>query len=240
MGFFDRLKKQKKRENQEENKMGQELSASEKLSTDLQRQINDLYKEKNDAYQEQMNGWYKTEQEIQGQLDARSDLDTTKYLDDVVAKQAKEVMTEMSEDEDFSKRAEPPKDFNKSRVTAEKAKAINKQISIVNGGVLLYVYNHPTPPFLNPLNYLGLTFLLTKEQLGILEGAEEQNLNYARNHMTDEELGEYLEKELAIVKKYRAEDKFNTVEQQKILDFAIGTADNFLDSLHTEKSQSRR
>lgn len=47
---------------------------------------------------------------------------------------------------------------------------------------------------------MGLTFLLTKEQLGILEGAEEQNLNYARNHMTDEELGEYLEKELAIVK----------------------------------------
>lgn len=67
------------------------------------------------------------------------------------------------------------------------------------------------------MNYLGLTFLLTKEQLGILEGAEEQNLNYARNHMTDEELGEYLEKELA-----------------------IDTADNFLDSLHAEKSQSRR
>lgn len=74
---------------------------------------------------------------------------------------------------------------------------------------------------------MGLTFLLTKEQLEILEGAEEQNLNYARNHMTDEKLGEYLEKELAIVKKYRAEDKFNTVEQQKILDFAIDTADNF-------------
>ena len=54
--------------------------------------------------------------------------------------------------------------------------------------------------------------------------------------MTDEELGEYLEKELAIVKKHRAEDKFNTAEQQKILDFAIGTADNFLDSLHAEKS----
>lgn len=67
------------------------------------------------------------------------------------------------------------------------------------------------------MNYLGLTFLLTKEQLGILEGTEEQNLNYARNHMTDEELGEYLEKELA-----------------------IDTADNFLDSLHAEKSQSRR
>ena len=58
--------------------------------------------------------------------------------------------------------------------------------------------------------------------------------------MTDEEFGEYLEKELAIVKKHRAEDKFNTVEQQKILDFAIGTADNFLDSLYAEKSQSRR
>ena len=58
--------------------------------------------------------------------------------------------------------------------------------------------------------------------------------------MTDEELGEYLEKELAIVKKHRAEDKFNTVEQQKNLDFAIGTADNFFDSLHAEKSQSRR
>lgn len=87
---------------------------------------------------------------------------------------------------------------------------------------------------------MGLTFLLTKEQLGILEVAEEQNLNYARNHMTEEELGEYLEKELAIVKKHRAEDKFNTAEQQKILDFAIGTADNFLDSLHAEKSQSRR
>ena len=93
MGFFDRFKKQKKEENQEENKMGQELSASEKLSTDLQRQINDLYKEKNDAYQEQMNGWRKVEQEIQGQLDARSDLDTTKYLDDVVANQAKEFIT---------------------------------------------------------------------------------------------------------------------------------------------------
>lgn len=35
--------------------------------------------------------------------------------------------------------------------------------------------------------------------------------------MTDEELGEYLEKELA-----------------------IDTADNFLDSLHAKKSQSRR
>ena len=240
MGFFDRFKKQKKEENQDENKMGQELSASEKLSADLQRQINDLYKEKNEAYQEQMNGWRKVEQEIQGQLAARSDLDTTKYLDDVVDKQTKNFISEMAGDEDFSKSAEPPKDFNKSRVTAEKAKVINKQISIVDGGAGIYIYNHPTPPFLNPLNYLGLTFLLTKEQLGILEGAEEQNLNYARNHMTDEELGEYLEKELAIVKKYRAEDKFNTVEQQKILDFAIGTADNFLDSLHAEKSQSRR
>lgn len=37
MGFFDRFKKQKKEENQEENKMGQELSASEKLSADLQK-----------------------------------------------------------------------------------------------------------------------------------------------------------------------------------------------------------
>ena len=37
MGFFDRFKNQKKEENQEENKMGQELSASEKLSADLQK-----------------------------------------------------------------------------------------------------------------------------------------------------------------------------------------------------------
>lgn len=49
-----------------------------------------------------------------------------------------------------------------------------------------------------------------------------------------------MEKELAIVKKHRAEDKFNTAEQQKILDFAIDIADNFLDSLYAEKSQSRR
>ena len=99
MGIFDRFKKPKKEENQEEIKMGQELSASEKLSADLQRQIDDLYKERNAAYQEQMNGWRKVEQEILGQLAARSDLDTTKYLDDVVAKQAKEVITEMAEDE---------------------------------------------------------------------------------------------------------------------------------------------
>lgn len=240
MEFFDRFKKTKKKENQEDNKMGQELSASEKLSVDLQSQIDDLYKEKNEAYQEQMNGWHKVEQEIQNQLAAKSDLDTTKYLDDVVVKQTKKFMSEMAEDEDFSKSVEPPKDFNESRVTAKKAKAINKQISIVAGGVLLYVYNHPASTFLNPLDYLSLPFLLTKEQLGILEGAEEQNLDYARNHMTDEEFGEYLEKELAIVKKHRAEDKFNTVEQQKILDLVIDTADNFLDSLHAEKSQSRR
>ena len=80
MGFFDRFKKQKKEENQEENKMGQELSASEKLSADLQKQINVLYKERNDAYQEQMNGWHTIEQEIQGQLATKSDLDTTKNL----------------------------------------------------------------------------------------------------------------------------------------------------------------
>ena len=134
MGFFDRFKKQKKEENQEENKMGQELSASEKLSADLQKQINVLYKERNDAYQEQMNGWHTIEQEIQGQLAARSDLDTTKYLDDVVVKQTKKFISKMAGDEDFSKSAEPQKDFNKSRVIAEKAKVINKQISIVNGG----------------------------------------------------------------------------------------------------------
>ncbi len=86
MGIFDRFKRVKKEENQEENKMGQELSASEKLSADLQSQIDDLYKGRNAAYQEQMNGWRKVEQEIHGQLAARSDLDTTKYLDDVVVK----------------------------------------------------------------------------------------------------------------------------------------------------------
>lgn len=48
MGIFDRFKRVKKEENQEGNKMGQELSASEKLSADLQRQINDLYKERED------------------------------------------------------------------------------------------------------------------------------------------------------------------------------------------------
>jgi hypothetical protein len=31
-----------------------------------------------------------------------------------------------------------------------------------------------------------------------------------------------------------------TKEQLGILDFVMGTADNFLDSLHAEKSQSRR
>ena len=50
MGIFDRFKKPKKEENQEEIKMGQNLSASEQLSADLQRQIDDLYKEKNAAY----------------------------------------------------------------------------------------------------------------------------------------------------------------------------------------------
>lgn len=240
MGFFDRFNKPKKDEKQEENKRGQELSASEKLSADLKSQINDLYKEKNDAYQEQMNEWYKTEQEIQGQLAARSDSSTTKYLDDVVAEQTRKFVSEMAE-ENFSKRVEPQKNSNESMVTAEKAKAINKQFEKIDTDVFVYIWASGGLGFANPIQYLGLAFLLAKEQLGILEEVDEAKLNAIRNTIfSEEKLEKYLEKELSVIKKYRMERTSNSVGQQKIIDFAIDTVDNYLDSLHVEKSQARK
>lgn len=193
MGIFDRFKKPKKEENQEEIKMGQNLSASEQLSADLQRQIDDLYKEKNAAYQEQMNGWRKVEQEILGQLAARSDLDTTKYLDDVVAKQAKEVITEMAEDE-----------FEKSFI-GQKYKLIDSYL------IFSYLGLKPSGPDNNiaektctEFAKLGhgsgenviLPFLLEKEARGLLTPSEEKQLNSVRNSMTDMEFAEYLKEAL--------------------------------------------
>lgn len=197
MGFFDRFKKPKKEENLED-KSVQELSASEKLSADLQSQINDLYKEKNDAYQEQMNGWHKTEQEILGQLAARSDLDTTKYLDDVVANQAKEFITEMTEDE-----------FEKSFI-GQKYKLIDSYLFFASLGLKpSETDNNVAEKTCAEFAKLGhgsgenviLPFLLEKEARGLLTSSEEKQLNSVRNSMTDMEFAEYL-KEAIVAMEY--------------------------------------
>ena len=232
MGIFDRFKKPKKEENQEEIKIGQNLSASEQLSADLQRQIDDLYKERNAAYQEQMNGWHKAEQEILGQLAARSDLDTTKYLDDVVAKQAKEVITEMAEDE-----------FEKSFI-GQKYKLIDSYL------IFSYLGLKTTGPDNNVAEKtcaefakLGhgsgenviLPFLLEKEARGLLTPSEEKQLNLARNTMSEDEFAKCLGEAMLVM---NHSGLFDNSTKADILTFEQTLA--VYDKAKKRKSQSRK
>ncbi len=92
MGFFDRFKKKNKEEKRENNNLqGQPAPA------DLQSEINAIFKEKNDEAQKQMDELRKTEQEIISHISAGYNSSTTKYSDDVVAEQAKKIMTGMAE-----------------------------------------------------------------------------------------------------------------------------------------------
>lgn len=163
---------------------------------------------------------------------------TNQSLDENVALEIRKLLSEMAED-NFNKGTKRDSKQDNS-ITKEKAKVINELFDKINLVIFTDACLDGSFNLADSNQYFGITFLLAKQQLGLLSAEEEQKLNNDRNGKTDEEFAKYLEYELSMIKKYRIQEALKSDDQQKIIDFAIDTVDNYLDSLHAEKSQARK
>lgn len=227
MGFFDRFKKKNKEEKRENNNtQGQTETA------DLQSEINSIFKEKNDEAQKQMSEWHKTEREITSHISAGYNSSTTKYLDDVVAEQAKEIMTEMAE-----------KEFDESFV-GKKYKIINNYLTLASLGFNISQPNDEiAEKICTVFLKLGhtskenvlLPFLLEREAKGILTSTEEKQLNLARKTMSEDEFAKCLGDAMLIMDR---SGLFDNSTKADILTFEQTLA--VYDKAKKRKSQSRK
>ena len=227
MGFFDRFKKKNKEEKRENNNpQGQPSPA------DLQSEINAIFKEKNDEAQKQMDELRKTEQEITSHISAGYNSSTTKYSDDVVAEQAKKIMTGMAE-----------KNFDESFV-GQKYKIINNYLTLASLG---FNISQPDDKMAEKIctvflklgntskeNVL-LPFLLEREAKGILTSTEEKQLNLARNTMSEDEFAKCLGEAMLVM---NHSGLFDNSTKADILTFEQTLA--VYDKAKKRKSQSRK